>query len=406
MYVFDYGGQLGLKTSPSYFGDSYYSQLSNIDESRSQDVIDYTYNELCFTFDNLRGKTQQLYMGDENLLSLGLDGVLTRDYPKIKEYLLSSNKQNFYEGYNALFLALYDGGHTVNIASGSFDAFSNAVSRKSEQVFINLTEGVSARANASESTRASFFTTKLTKVGVQGNYYKYDSENSIAYIGFDKFVVDYQGWDDFYNGKGEVPVETDTYAFIRDKVYKAKTDGARNLVLDLTTNGGGSSYALEGILGLFNEGKAYIRMQNTFNDYVVKENHLIDINLDGKWNEDDETEASKFDFNVGVLTSNYAFSCGNLLPFNMKELGYKILGEKTGGGSCAVSYQVTEEGLPFVHSSYYCLVDANGNNIDGGVDVDLSIEKTPLSETSSLYDCSKFYNFASISEYLNSAYNK
>ena len=403
IYVFDYYGYLGDPTDASTFGTDYTDPLNNLNEERPEDLINYNYNELCLVFDNFRGYTKQLILGDEDLLNLGLDKLLSTKHPKIKEYLLSKNKSNYYEGLYALFNGLNDGGHTGLIFN--FDAFKNAIERKSEQDFVNLQSQASEVSTDKVGVRSSFKVFKMNVLGVKiadKKYYYYDNTNKTAIIGFDSFDLDIEGWDNYYNGKGEVPLDSDTYAYVRNKMYQAKVDGAENLVLDLTTNGGGSSYALEGVLGLFNGAKAYINFNDVVGGFTSKDNHLIDVNLDGTCNELDEQEVAKFNFNVGVLTSKYAFSCGNLLPFNMKELGYKILGEKTGGGSCAISRDSTADGIPYAHSSYLCLTDQSGENIDGGVEVDFAIERPSIS--SHLYDASAFFDTQSISNYLSEAY--
>ena len=404
IYVIDYNGYLGDSVTLKDFGEEYSAPLNNVSEDRPIDLAKYTYNELCLVFDNFRGYTKQLVFGDDDLINLGLDKLLESKHPKIKEYLLSSNKLNYYEGLYALFNGLHDGGHTGILYD--FDALGVAVNRKSEQDFLDLQEITTAQSKERTSIYTSFAVARRTKLNIpvaEKNYYYYNSDHKTAYIGFSGFSLDLNGWDNYYNGKGEVPVSTDTYAFVRSKMYQAKEDGAENIVLDLTYNGGGSSYSLEGILALFNKGKGYINTTDVVGGYTVKENHLIDINLDGAWDEKDVLEASKFNFNVGVLTSKYAFSCGNLFPYSMKELGYKILGQKSGGGSCAVAIDTTADGIMYAHSSYLCLTDNSGDNIDGGVEVDFDIPLTELTET--LYSCDNYFDFESISNYLSAAYS-
>jgi hypothetical protein len=404
IYIIDYNGYLGDSITLKDFGEEYSAPLNNVSEDRPIDLAKYTYNELCLVFDNFRGYTKQLVFGDDDLINLGLDKLLESKHPKIKEYLLSSNKLNYYEGLYALFSGLHDGGHTGLLYD--FDALGVAVNRKSEQDFLDLQEITTAQSKERTSIYTSFAVARRTKLNIpiaEKNYYYFNSDYKTAYIGFSGFSLDLNGWDNYYNGKGEVPVGTDTYAFVRSKMYQAKEDGAENIVLDLTYNGGGSSYSLEGILALFNKGKGYINTTDVVGGYTVKENHLIDINLDGAWDEKDVLEASKFNFNVGILTSKYAFSCGNLFPYSMKELGYKILGQKSGGGSCAVAIDTTADGIMYAHSSYLCLTDNSGDNIDGGVEVDFDIPLTKLTET--LYSCDNYFNFESISNYLNTAYS-
>lgn len=124
--------------------------------------------------------------------------------------------------------------------------------------------------------------------------------------------------------------------------------------------------------------------------------------LDGQFDELDVQEANSFNFNIGVLTSKASFSCGNLLPSTLKGLGYKIMGEQSGGGSCAVSIETTADGICFVKSLYNCLSDAAGNNIDSGVAVDFAIEPNYVGTIPIYYD---FFNFELGSNHLSTAYN-
>ena len=89
-----------------------------MDSKRPADLIEYTYNQLCFNFDNLRGYTVQLLMGDNNLLSLGLNGTLERFYPEVKAALLSPDKSEYYAGFTTLLGILSDGGHTSTYMGG------------------------------------------------------------------------------------------------------------------------------------------------------------------------------------------------------------------------------------------------------------------------------------------------
>ena len=406
VYVFDYYGQLGSRTYPAVYGNEYNAVISDTSTPRYQDLANYTYGELCFVFDNLRGYTNQLVFGDNNLLSLGLNGLLEKYAPKVKQYLLSIDKLDYYEGLMALFNGLYDGGHTVIPGTNSASELATAYNRQSETEFSNLSNIVSKRDANKVAARVSVLTSRkqaFSQESMGGNYYKYNNDTKTSYIGFDSFDVDYTGWDNYYNGIGEVPVNTDTYAFIRSKFYQALEDGAENVVLDLASNGGGNSYALEGIVGLLNKADSTFNTNDTFNSYRVSIKSKIDINLDGNFDELDEIETSKFNFNIGVLTSRYSFSCGNLLPSVLKELGFKILGEQSGGGSCAIATQTTADGIHYVHSSYTCLSDNSGNNIDSGVPVDFEIEHPVINNV--LENYSQFFNFETVSSYLSSAYN-
>lgn len=405
IYVLDFQGMLGNATRAATFSE-YFSVLDDASTTRPEDLAEYTYNELCFVFDNLRGYTSQLIFGDNNLLTLGLNGILELYYPKVKEFILSTDRLNYYEGLAAVFDGLYDGGHTTIVERPS--VYTSAKGRQDDEQFRSLSVTALNEQLRKVLKRSGVNNSKSSKLSISdSNYYYFDIDTKTAYVGFGSFDVDYSGWDDYYNNNGEIPVSTDTYAFVRSKLYQALDDEAENVVLDLAYNGGGSSYALEGIVGLLNEGKAEFNYNNTFNNYRVTDKHSVDINLDGEYNEADKVEADKFKaLNIGILTSEYSFSCGNLLPSVLKGLGYKIIGEKSGGGSCAIALATTADGLVYAHSTYICLSDQAGNNIDAGVPVDFEIEPTKIENpyyTTYKYD--DFYNFTLVSDYLSTAYN-
>lgn len=104
----------------------------------------------------------------------------------------------------------------------------------------------------------------------------------------------------------------------------------------------------------------------------------------------------KYNFNYGVLTSNLSFSCGNLFPSLMKDMGYPIIGEKSGGGACAVQQFVTPEGLQYQLSSARArLTNDKWENIDGGIEPDYIIDLSGAAP-----DFSALYDVAAISNYI------
>ena len=408
IYVFDLHAQLSNETRDyEYFKTSqeYMSVFEDLNTPRSEDMALYNYGQLCFNFDNLRGYTAQLVFGDNNLLTLGLDGLLTKFYPDIKEMLLSTDKKEYYTGYYCLFNGLADGGHT-----GAFNTMDDYVKESVEDCLSEISDFTKSmvRRNMTSAMTKDKIGTAVTASkkaafptydkATNPNLYTFDSATKTAYISFDKFIVDYTGWDDYYkNGMHEedIPEYTDTFAFIRKSLYQAVSDEARNVVIDLTTNGGGDSGALAGIVGLLNGAKFDFVMNNTFDKNSVTTSMLIDVNLDGVCDEDDIVECNKFKFNVAVLTTCNAFSCGNLLPSVLKELGCKILGQRSGGGSCAISIESTADGMPYVRSSHHCLSNAMGENIDVGVPLDYEIQYL----YDGVYNFDKFFDFTTINDY-------
>lgn len=427
IYVLDRSGVIsnGLARTPDYYGESYFAPMMDLDTPRGEDVAKYTYGQFCLTFDHFRGYTAQLSFGDNNLLSLGTNGLLEEYHPQIKELLLSTKKADYYAGYSLLLGGMYDGGHTATLMNtqdptlGIYGPSNLLDATKYADELAYYNEHYIQTATNNELYRMGFgkekakyipeyiFMTQEDPIG-QPNYYHYDADKKTAYLGFDSFVVDSAAWDEFYKNHktpDQAPVDTDSFAFIRSKFYQAKADGAKNLVLDLSTNSGGNSGALIGILGLFNKAKGFISFNNVDNKTRETSYCGVDVNLDGEFNDADVEEASKFDFNFGVLTSKGSFSCGNLLPSLLKEIGVKTIGRTSGGGSCSIQSESTIDGLFFAHSSQRCLSNANGENIDTGVAPDLEL---PISfnEVSGylMPDCSQYYDLATIGDYLTTAY--
>ena len=434
IYIFDQFGNIqGNERDLDYYGDKYYEVLGNMQTQRPKDLAEYVYNQLCFTFDNLRGYTSQLLFGDNNLVSLGLNGLLEWKYPKIKEYLLSQDKSKYLQGMVALFAGLDDGGHTVvnypdvNIYAlkdyanrfSVFTAMRNATIDEDfkplidEQQFFNyiyfcLLDSVVAQRNDT-------FGLPEDAADKNGFYYKTFPDKKIAYIGFDHFRIDFPKWDEFYNSGSKVEKEkllnklitNDSFAFVRDKFIQAKAEGMDKVVLDLASNGGGTLGSLIGIVGLLNHGKCNIDVNDVLNKSHSSSDISIDLNLDGVFDKNDELWAHENidGLKIGILTTQCSFSCGNLLPCILKEYGYKIIGMRSGGGCCSVMYSTTADGLCYCHSSYSCLTDQAGNNIDAGVEPDKELEVS-YNYDEQRFDCADLFDFTKISEYLDSAYTE
>lgn len=407
LYELDVMGQLsgGVEKMDKYY-DNYYEKLEE-DVDRKEDLIKFSYDLICFEIDNRRGFTTQMALVDNNILSIGLNGTLERYYPRIKELLLSKNKKEYQAGLYCLFSGLGDGGHTalLGIERMMMDDEIGAIIRDSEELQTILVKGLMVMAQ-SEMMKEDVLAVKKSILGESGYYYKYDSTAKIAYIGFDSFLVNYTGWDEYYTkvSKGETPTmpANDSYAHVRSSLYKAMEDGAENVVIDLSTNTGGDSGAVVGIVGLLTGGEVVFSTNNTAEKTKLDEISKVDINLDGKYNDLDKAESEKFkSLNISFLTSTISFSCGNLLPSLAKELGYKIIGHQSGGGSCAIMLGATAEGYPYVRSSYLCLSNEAGENIDSGVPVDLELLEVVFEDGIPKPSYNKFYDMAYVASQLN-----
>lgn len=339
--------------------------------SRPQDVIDMTYKELQFSLEYFYG-----YPSDRNpfaaeMKSSGLDAALTKLQGRTKELLLSPLSGEYIAGMDRLFnYHLADGGHTGLLIDKSLMSmlddtdigrdYSNGISDIDDLVneytrkIVNIKE---IHMNLSEL--------KNKALG-SGNYF---SSGSTALISFDSFDVDYQGWRDYWGGKSS-SMPDDTVSILYNGLIRASSEGMRNVVLDISTNFGGDTVALHEVLGIIIGDYSFLG-QNLLGDQTVTQKNLTDRNLDGVIDIKDKL-VSFDDINFAVLTSGSSFSCATLFPTIMKDEGYMIMGERCGGGTCAVLQRATADGVIYAISSYARFVNKDMKTVDDGVPVDVS----------------------------------
>jgi len=224
-------------------------------------------------------------------------------------------------------------------------------------------------------------------------YYK---EGDTAYLLLNSFgSTNYDAWKEYYNSgcTGTTPSIDEKFmgdiSIVLDALKRANDDPeVKNLVIDLTLNPGGSIDEVLAMTALMG-GQSQLYCENILTGQRQTIYYDVDCNFDGQFNElDKEVE---YDLNFAVLTSCVSFSCGNLFPSLMKDMGFPVIGEKSGGGSCAIQYHATPEGLQYqISSARARLTDNRWRNIDEGV------EPTHVIDTT--LDYSNFYDFAAISE--------
>ena len=115
----------------------------------------------------------------------------------------------------------------------------------------------------------------------------------------------------------------------------------------------------------------------------------------------DETDSKPLfsDLHFAVLTSRGSFSAANALTAYCKDNGIMVIGEKTGGGACGISFKSTADGLEYMMSSYLVLAD---RNTDNGIEPDVVL---PVNNTDGEKDYSEFYNIERLSMEMNSYYS-
>ena len=103
-----------------------------------------------------------------------------------------------------------------------------------------------------------------------------------------------------------------------------------------------------------------------------------------------------------MLVSHESYSCGNLFPSMMKEQGYLILGERSGGGACTILELSTADGFYYHISAYQMrLTNSAGEVIDAGIEPHVELVKT---DADGQKDYSDYYDLALLSDVINEYY--
>jgi len=385
--------------------------------TRSGDIAEFCYKELCFAVDHFYGMPGRSPLEaaiKKDGLDKALDGI--EDGATVKKLLKSTRMSEYIFGMNCMNALLDDGGHTglyvdlkVYLGLGSSTAFNDWLSGVSamKDTYPSLYTMVMQHIISlfSRPQREAVFKARQDKGIASVTYYK---EGDTAYLLFPQFgPANYDAWNAYYDGgcQGGTPAIDGNFpgdiSVVLDAMKQANDDPeVKNLVVDIATNPGGSLDVVVAMTALMG-GQSHFYSENVLTGQKQKIYYDVDCNFDGVFDDKDKEVWKNYQLKYGVMTSSFSFSCGNLFPSLMKDMGFPILGEKSGGGACAVQNFITPEGLQFQLSSARArLTDMNWVNIDPGVEPTIPIAYTKDDGTT--LDYSKFYDVPYVSSLLQS----
>ena len=356
-------------------------------KKRSKAIADFGYDLLRFQFDHFYGINDVAGYTDFDTYVIGKG---------LKERLHSEDSATYDEALAELTMKDIDDGHTryvlPSVQTGSFLSAGAALASKySGPRYKGLLEKRLEYLNLRK--KVAGMDEKGNPSDLQGLFF----QGQTAVIRFDDFTAP---GSFVSNSLDEKEVETsDPLKCIKDanlpvaldaSFYRIKQNNAiKNVVFDLTCNGGGAVSAIPYILGhMSKDPKIYVRDKGMG---IVKEFHYqVDLNHDKKYGTPEDTYEGKYNF--FVLTSDFSFSCATFLPTWAKVNGAKVIGMKSGGGACTVGAFSDGCGSMFNVSSPQVAVIPSGtgfSHFDGGVTVDHELAKE------SWYDLAKLDAFVS-----------
>ena len=356
-------------------------------ETVTADMAKFRYQELCFVFDNLYGYPGRTILEQNGMAENGFDATLDliQNGQIVKRLLQSTNNMDFAWGRMATQYLINDGGHT------SFDAMTGLPENIEGDYVERLMEAAANypeayamyRDWAKESNVRSDTKTQLSTLREQAYgdvMYKANSAKTTGVIIINSFMdMDEAAWNKYYaSQKTDADWQELMKSYQKDAFIgflyglgQAKADGVKNLVLDISINGGGSCDLVGADVAILRKNRT---VQFWSQDALEGNNkiatYFVDTNFDGVFDEKDDTNP-KFDcsdMNIAVLCSKVAFSCGHQFPTLMKDYGFPIMGERSGGGTCCIQVMQTADGQNFMISTYRDRsTDKNFANTDAGI---------------------------------------
>ena len=360
-------------------------------KTRSQSMADFAYRELCFAMDHFYGHPGRVAL-DASLKAKGMDRTLEEDLPAgrtIKKLLKSTNLAEYFVGMSGLNALYYDGHTSMDISSvmgRDRSKYEDLVSEvrglqeKHKDVMDAIREGRSSMGGRYQDVMA-IRTQRPECYETQDTYIKKGNTAVCVFNSFNTRAED--AWNAYYAGKGPKPNindnKGDSMVIFLDALEKAAADPeVENFIVDITANGGGSADIVMAMTSLIMN-KSYLSYDNPLTGQRSIVEYEVDRNFDGVFDKKDKKV--HYDLNFGVLTSQVSFSCGNLFPSMLKDAGIPVIGETSGGGSCAIQAMCTADGFCFQISSFRSRLNTlAGENIDAGVTPTIPIANDEMVE--------------------------
>ena len=380
-----YSGFIG-HSECNYYTDSPWTD-ENWDGTVSNEYAEYNYQCLCFSLEEVYGLAKDrgiVYSADP---TISADSLLTDlGYKtRLMSTVVSEQEEALME-FAGSWLA--DGHTSLTRSAVPFDSNEMntkfwTAARKNERIV-----GLSTASNTNSERR------EAAGKGVGLSVY-----NDTAIITFDAFVKYRESYV-----KNDVTYEADAkdldlnsfswaelHEMGSDLLFKKAFDqitanpAIKNVVIDLTVNGGGENDSLP-VLEAYMTDDPIHTCYNRLTNLTYEVHYDVDLDYDGVFG-----DTYKDDYNFYVMTSSFSFSCGNYFPTVCKEKGMAtLIGQRSGGGTCPVCSLTTSYGTIFRSSGKYQLgtwaTDHFENN-DSGVPVDYEFSPDYF------YDDEAIYNF-------------
>ena len=359
--------------APNPYANMWYSGSFASRAELSEAYAKYNYAVMCILLDLTYGHKEEKGVTDFNSY-LEENGM--------KDALLSTDPKDDVEVLKKLFGGMFDSGHDAEILSPSIIDSEGAI-EKAEMIheFLEkigydslaelgkdlspilyallkmvpkdvLLEKINNTDTGSPDIGPNVMKMLTDMIRMQilkplnfGSGSKVDIIGDTCVIYFEGFKEDLTRSESFYTKlPTKSDLDTSSFGLFYYAFEKIKANGnVKNVVIDLSNNGGGSAAALVSTLGfLSKDGEVRISYRDLLNQNYRVENYHVDTNLDGRF---DDQDGYGGQYKFYVLTNGSSYSCANAFPyFAQQQKLAKVIGEKPGGGDCVVAYYIDAYG--------------------------------------------------------------
>ena len=382
---------------PAYFDrSSMYSA-----QPRTEAEAAFAYRELCFVLDHFYGKPRRSEFA-QKMVQQDIDSLLSSDEAKgIKPLLLSQSMTDYYTGLVLLDSLLDDGGHT----SLSSDYTTALLSDKPSELATAVSALLDDPTNANAASIAANIKMIQDKKEHLSDLFKLRKEHYAAYENVKLWEDEEAEGDDRFVAQLFLCGDTAVFVFddFKDAVVEpfkwsldyAAEKGVKNFLIDVSQNLGGTTSVLQYMMAIMTGNGDYYTT-STLSGNRLRNTGSIDKNLDGTIDEKDD--AVSYDFRFALLTTNSSYSCGNFLPCLAQKQGIPVVGQVSGGGTCALINPVFPNKMTYTLSGYSTFTDDENNDVEAGAKPDL---ETVTVDAEGNADYSKLYDINAVSEFLS-----
>ena len=336
----------------------------------SREYALFNFNELCFLMDYFYGlKAEHRIDSFSQFLALNAGAFVP---------LSGTDSIAFDAALTEILVRFFDDGHSAIVRN------SWRSGQDQNMYFISMLAnmGYSTLARSKAGNQLADIKHAVYPDGIPG----YEEIGDTAFITFDSFTAKRKPEEYYELENPDDPQDTIELIIYANRMVRREGSPVKNIVIDLSLNGGGNSDAAIAVASWFT-GEARFALFDTMTGAETISCYRTDLNLNGIALSNPESGTGTFDpgdtvsgqYNLYCLFSPSSFSCGNLIPALFEQAGgITLIGQRSGGGSNAVFPATTASGTIFTMSGPLQITTfCNGSlyGIDQGIEPHIRLNK-------------------------------